>query len=605
MALLLKHTLRRVGGTDIRRWMPCLANPGDDALAFAGFQADIGRFEPQGAQALVFRSEWGREMTPRLVPAAGLSLAVRSGRSCCGAAPYAFLREENGAWHWYAVCWPGNWRLTFTEGGRVIFAMDEDMLSGTLAPGETLPLPQALTADGGDSRDALCRDVCAYLRDTLPPTRLRPEEISWNHWWRYEDAEITEDVVLRNARAAAELGLTQVVLDAGWFGDADGESHWTRLRGDWERVNHRRFPHGLAWLAEQIHGLGLRFGLWVEPEGMGADSRLRGEHPEWEALRDGKPLQEPCLCLGAEGAAEHVYEQLARLIRLTKADWVKLDFNVNPGLGCNRGDHGHAPGMGLYSHVTAYMALLNRLRETFPGLVVENCASGGMRMDLCTLAHTDVCFLSDPDETPHSLQVFLSLSFLPPERLLHWAWSDTRLYPDGSRVFPGLPGDAAPSSLASALEGAMLHPWGISRELTTLTAAQRETLRAHVRLYREAIAPMLARSRLHLLTPPPLRQGERARDDGRQAPWEGTSAACLLEDGRRGWLLVLGQVPRPLTLPEAWASVKALRRVTDGAVLPWTGRLPPPEGMEAVLYELMCREEEKDDGSFHALPGGL
>lgn len=151
----------------------------------------------------------------------------------------------------------------------------------------------------------------------------------------------------------------------------------------------------------------------------------------------------------------------------------------------------------------------------------------------------------------------------------------------------------------------MLHPWGISRELTTLTAAQRETLRAHVRLYREAIAPMLARSRLHLLTPPPLRQGERARDDGRQAPWEGMSAACLLEDGRRGWLLVLGQVPWPLTLPEAWASVKTLRRVTDGAVLPWTGRLPPTEGMDAVLYELMCREEEKNDGSFHALPGGL
>ena len=85
------------------------------------------------------------------------------------------------------------------------------------------------------------------------------------------------------------------MLDAGWFGDAEREAHWTRQRGDWEQVNLRRFPHGLPWLAEQIHGLGLRFGLWMEPEGMGADSCLRRDHPEWEALRDGQPLPEPCL----------------------------------------------------------------------------------------------------------------------------------------------------------------------------------------------------------------------------------------------------------------------------------------------------------------------
>ncbi len=593
MALLLKPDCRRVGGTDIRTWTPCLTNPGDEALPFAGFSAEIGRFDPRGAQALVFRSEWGREMTPRLVPAAGLSLAVRSGRSCHGHAPYAFLQEADGAWHGYAVCWPGNWRLTFTGDGRVVYSMDEDMLSGTLAPGETLALPQALTADGGASRDSLCQDLCAYLREALPRTRLRPEEISWNHWWRYEDVDITEDVVLRNARAASELGLTQVVLDAGWFGDAEGGVHWTQLRGDWGRVNHRRFPHGLAWVADQIHGLGLRFGLWVEPEGLGAKSSLRAQHPEWEALRDGKPLPEPCLCLGAAGAAEHVCDQLARLVRLTKADWLKLDFNVDVGLGCNRGDHGHEPGMGLFRHLTAYMALLDHLRRTFPGLVVENCSSGGLRMDLCTMAHTDVCFLSDPDETAHSLQVFQHLSFLPPERLLHWAWSETRPYPDGSRVFPGLPSHAPPEALASAVAGAMLHPWGVSRDLTAMPAAQRETLRTHIRLYREAIAPMLARSRLHLLTPPPLRRGERSRDDDRLAPWAGTSAACLMEDGRRGWLLALGRVKEPPNLPATWSSPLALRRAADGAVLPWTGRLPPPpKGMEAVLYELMlCKEE--------------
>ena len=85
--------------------------------------------------------------------------------------------------------------------------------------------------------------------------------------------------MLANARVAAELGINLIVLDAGWFGDAEREAHWTRQRGDWEQVNLRRFPHGLPWLAEQIHGLGLRFGLWMEPEGMGADSCPRRDHP--------------------------------------------------------------------------------------------------------------------------------------------------------------------------------------------------------------------------------------------------------------------------------------------------------------------------------------
>lgn len=325
-------------------------------------------------------------MTPRLEDAPGLTLAVTSGRSCHGYAPYLFVEEADGAWRFYAVCWPGNWRFTFTMEGEALFSMDRDMLQGELAPGERLPLPVVLTAYCPRGRERLCQDVRAYLRQTLPPSRMDCGLVSWNHWWRYEDAEITEDIVLANARVAAELGINLIVLDAGWFGDAEREATGPGSGGDWEQVNLRRFPHGLPWLAEQIHGLGLRFGLWMEPEGMARTAACAGITREWEALRDGQPLPEPYLCLGAEGAAEHLYAHMARLVRVTRADWVKLDFNVNPGMGCNRGDHGHQPGLGLYSHLRAYLSLLDRLRAEFPGLIVENCSSGGMRMDLASLA---------------------------------------------------------------------------------------------------------------------------------------------------------------------------------------------------------------------------
>ena len=127
-------------------------------------------------------------MTPRLEDAPGLTLAVTSGRSCHGYAPYLFVEEADGAWRFYAVCWPGNWRFTFTMEGEALFSMDRDMLQGELAPGERLPLPVVLTAYCPRGREQLCQDVRAYLRQTLPLSRMDCGLVSWNHWWRYEDA---------------------------------------------------------------------------------------------------------------------------------------------------------------------------------------------------------------------------------------------------------------------------------------------------------------------------------------------------------------------------------------------------------------------------------
>lgn len=519
-----RPSLFRQGSTDISVFSSVLHNDGTAPQDFAGFATAVGRFRPEGAMALLFRSEWGREMTPVWHSAPGTEIAVTAGRSSHGWSPFLFLREADGTWRWMAVAWPGNWRIRLTEAGNILFCMDAGMLSGTLAPGESLPLPDVLTARSNDC-NTLRQDVCRFLRKWLPPTRMNPATVSWNPWWRYEDCDISEDVVLANARVAKELGIDLIVLDAGWFGGVTPESHWTRRRGDWDQTDYGRFPHGVAWLAEQIHAMGLRFGLWMEPEGMGVDSRLRREHPRWEALRDGQPLPEPYLCLGAEGASEWLYSHMARLVRETKADWLKLDFNVDPGRGCNRGDHGHVPGLGLYSHLRTYLRILNRLRSDFPQLVVENCSSGGLRLDLAMMAHTDVCFLSDPDETDHSLQCFLWLSFLPPERLLHWAWSETRRYPDGSHVFPGLPAER----LVQAMPGAMLHPFGFSRNLTALTAPQRQAIAGQIARYRRDIVPLISQGTIRLLTPPPLRTGERSADDGRCFPSSAGPWVCQLE----------------------------------------------------------------------------
>src|SRR5262249_18577766 len=152
-------------------------------------------------------------------------------------------------------------------------------------------------------------------------------------------------------------------------------SQWTDHRGDWDLVNQQRFPSGLRALSDHVHQLGMRFGLWCEIEALGPKARLAKQRPDLPALRDGKPLG--YVCLGNPAAAEWAVETLDRLIREHDADWIKLDFNLDPGLGCDRTDHGHGPGDGLFEHYQGYYGVLTRIRAMHPDVVLENCSSGG------------------------------------------------------------------------------------------------------------------------------------------------------------------------------------------------------------------------------------
>ena len=137
--------------------------------------------------------------------------------------------------------------------------------------------------------------------------------------------------------------------------------------------------------------------------------------------------------------------------------------------------------------------------------------------------------------------------------------------------------------LASALAGAMLHPFGLSRDLTALTETERDTLRRAIGAYRREIAPMLPRCRTHLLTPPPLRTGLRAGDDGRKTTLPGRGCACLVEDGTRAVLMVYGLPELPPALPAPWDGA-VLTPLLGGAPLGWTDL--PLEAGRAALYHL-------------------
>ena len=247
----------------------------------------------------------------------------------------------------------------------------------------------------------------------------------WNHWWPYEDAEIDEETFLAEASVAADLGLEVAVLDAGWFGRPEASSDWVAERGDWHRVNTARFPHGLAWLAEETRRRGIDFGIWIEAEAIGPGATVAAEHPEIVARTADGSLG--YVCLGSPAGRTHVHDHVARLIAETGARWIKWDFNLDPGSGCRRGDHGHDADDGLLRHYLGLYAVLDRLRAAHPDTIFEACSSGGLRIDAGLAAHVDGFFLSDPDWTEHHLTCLWGAArLLPPRQLLHWPQSEWR-----------------------------------------------------------------------------------------------------------------------------------------------------------------------------------
>jgi alpha-galactosidase len=477
-----------------------------------------------------FASAWGDEF--RALTATTLHdsfFGVRSGRSGHGQDPLIYaVRESDQIAVAISPAWSGNWHIDVSAGGWVRAGISTWNLEVPIAPGETLRAPSVVLAAGA-SIGQVRRNLQSAIREHWMARSVGADQIpvEWNHWWPYEDAEVTEEVILDNAALASELGFETAVVDAGWFGESKLDTDWTKLRGDWDLVNLARFPSGLERLGEGIIAKGLQPGIWVEAEAVGADSRLRREHPEVLARDDSTPRPDPSfrrgtvsldssdpgflgyVCLGSEAGYRHTLESISNTVRVMRARWLKLDFNIDPGRGCTRTDHGHSAGDGLFRHYIGLYRLLDEVRERHPDLLVESCSSGGLRIDLGLARHVHCFFLSDPDYTEHHLQVLWGVAhLLPPLAILHWPWSWWRGdYPPSRLDWPNL----EPEQFDLMLRAAMLHRLGMSYPLPRLSPALRKRIEKHVRLYKERVRPLLAGAELNPLTASPNRGGRGER----------------------------------------------------------------------------------------------
>ena len=253
---------------------------------------------------------------------------------------------------------------------------------------ETAPLYCTFSADGING--------CAvafqrYLRDEIvkfpDPSRLRP--VHYNCWEAvYFNHNLPE---LREiATKAAELGAERFVLDDGWFGTRDDD---TRSLSDW-KVDPRKYPDGLTPLIEHVHGLGMTFGIWFEPEMINPDSDLYREHPNWALGSEDQILgrQQKALNMALPEVRAFLFERISAVLNDNDIDYIKWDHNrvlPMPDAAQTRGSY----------------ALLDQLRAAYPNVEIESCASGGGRIDFGILARTHRVWLSDSNDAIERLKI--------------------------------------------------------------------------------------------------------------------------------------------------------------------------------------------------------
>ena len=336
--------------------------------------------------------------------------------------PFIFVDGPQGFFYG-GVIWSGAWRM-FAErqGDRISVLADVPWSSPIASADRPVEFPHTFFGVSEPTPDAQTLALRQFVMRGMRKGRPFQPLVTYNTWFPY-GSRVNEGMILDEMQRASVMGVELFVLDAGWYvgaGTLDYYDFSTGL-GSWA-VDLEKFPSNLENLASRAHDLGMRFGIWVEPERVAlatvGNPGLARE--EWLAMQDGTygDATTAQLCLANESARQWLFAKIVELIDRVHPDYLKWDNNF--WLNCNRTDHDHNANDGNYAHVVALYGMLDELRQRYPDMLLENVSGGGNRLDFGMLAYSDVAWMDDHTapswHVRHNLEG-LSIAF-PPAYLL-------------------------------------------------------------------------------------------------------------------------------------------------------------------------------------------
>ncbi len=338
--------------------------------------------------------------------------------------PFVVLRRPNaderqGEVIGISLVYSGNFRLQAEVDAhdtlRLLAGIDPETFEWKLESGESFQTPEAVMVytDRGLNHMSQTfhklyqrRLARGYWRD-----RVRP---ILNNNWEATYFDFTEERLVEIASKAKECGVELFVLDDGWFGARSSDRAGL---GDWQ-ANRDRLPNGITGLAERIEAMGMRFGLWFEPEMTNKDSDFYRAHPDWILATPERSQShgryQHVLDFSRKEVVDAIYEQMAAILREAKISYIKWDMNRSITECYSAGWPAERQGEIYHRYILGVYDLYDRLTTEFPQVLFESCSSGGGRFDPGMLYYAPQGWVSDDSDAVERLKIQYGTSLCYP-----------------------------------------------------------------------------------------------------------------------------------------------------------------------------------------------
>ena len=445
------------------------------SMDFAGTDWDL----------LTFGGRWARERNMTRTPVHNGKIVISSNRGASSHHQNPFLvlcekstTEDQGCCYGLSLVYSGSF-TAFAETDqmdqtRLAMGLNPECFCWTLQPGESFTAPEAVLICGTEGFGSMSRQYHRLYREHLCRGKYKHARrpILINNWeatyFRFD-----EEKLFAIARQAHELGVEMLVMDDGWFGKRDNDLSGL---GDWF-VNEKKLKGGLKPLVDRINGIGMKFGIWFEPEMISEDSDLYRAHPDWclhlpgrEPLRNRYQLT---LDMSRQDVRDYLFERLSAILGSANIAYVKWDMNrsmmdvysaVLPPE--QQGEVYHRYILGLYE-------LLERIETAFPDVLFEGCSGGGGRFDPGMLYYHPQIWCSDDSDAIERLEIQYGTSFCYPV---------SAMGAHVSAVPNHQPGRVTPLNTRGIV--AMSGTFGYEMDLNKMTDEEKEIVRQQIETFK-------------------------------------------------------------------------------------------------------------------------
>ena len=352
---------------------------------------------------------------------------VRSGRGITSHQQNPFVAlvdraadEDHGSCYGFALMYSGSFtaeaELDQYDQLRLVMGINDSMFSYPVGPGEDFDTPAVLMTYSGSGLTEMSHHFHRFFRTNLNKSKFirdvkRPILINT---WEAAFFTFDDEKLIDIAKASKDMGVEMVVMDDGWFGKRDDDNSGL---GDWY-VNENKIKCGLGGMVKQINDLGMKFGIWFEPEGVSEDSELYRAHPDWAMQIPGRNAvrsrNQMILDIGRKEVQDYIIDEINSVIDSADIYYVKWDINravtdiwSNGLAGDRQGEVSHRYVLGLYR-------IMDGIIKTHPDIMFEGCAGGGGRLDPAMLTYFTQYWSSDNTRPLDNLKIHYGSSFLYP-----------------------------------------------------------------------------------------------------------------------------------------------------------------------------------------------